>query len=161
MMFGGIASVCTALMMLHVVADVMSRWLFGQPMSGTTEFASIYYLVPLTFLPLALVQLRDGHISVELVTRMLSERSQRVLMIAVTALALAATAFITWASAVEAFSAYRVGEVIETASSVMIIWPSRFIVAAGIGFMAVVLAWQLFKRIGGDPAIDSAPNSEL
>lgn len=142
-----IGGACTVLMMLQIVADVMSRWLFGRPISGTMETVSIYYLVPLTFLPLGAIQLADRHIAVDLFIQFIPRMLQRPLTIAMTALALIFTVWLTWVSFEEAIGSHAIGEVIETAASVMIIWPSRFILACGIGFMAIVLVAELIQQL--------------
>ena len=142
-----IGGVCTILMMLQIVADVMSRWMFGKPISGTMEMVSIYYLVPLTFLPLGAIQLADRHIAVDLFIQFIPPVLRRPLAVAMTALALAFTVWLAWVSFEEAVGSHAIGEVIETAASVMIIWPSRFILAFGIGFMAIVLAAELVQQL--------------
>jgi TRAP-type C4-dicarboxylate transport system permease small subunit len=142
-----IGGVCTVLMMVQIVADVMSRWLFGKPISGTMETVSIYYLVPLTFLPLGAIQLADRHIAVDLFSQFMPPLIRRSVAVAMTALALVFTVWLAWESFDEAFGSYAIGEVIETAASVMIIWPSRFILAFGIGFMALVLGVELVEQL--------------
>ena len=68
---GGVAII---LLMLHVVADVMGRELFRFPLEGTLEIVSFYYMVAVTFFPLAYVCHNEGHISVELFTKNLPRR---------------------------------------------------------------------------------------
>jgi TRAP-type C4-dicarboxylate transport system permease small subunit len=142
----GIGGVCAVLMMLQIVADVLWRWMFGRPISGTMEIVSNYYLVPLTFLPLAMVELADQHIAVNLFVKLLPVQAQRVLAFVTTAIAVVFTVWLAWANLLEAIDSYRMGEVIETAASVMIIWPSRFVVVLGVGFMGLVLVIKLFMR---------------
>ena len=55
-------------MMLHIVADVLSKWLFNFPLDGTLEIVSHYYMVGLIFLPLAFVQQKGSHIVAEIFT---------------------------------------------------------------------------------------------
>lgn len=148
----GIGGVCTVLMMVQIVADVLSRWLFGAPLSGTMEVVSVYYLVPLTFFPLAAIQFADRHIAVDMFVQLLPADMRRPLALAMSVLALVFTGWLAFVSFEEAIGGYQIGEVIETAASVMIIWPSRFILAIGIFFMVVVLAMQLIEQVFPRPA---------
>ena len=142
----GIGGICTILMMLQIVLDVLWRWIFNHPIGGTVEIVSNYYLVLLTFLPLAMVQLADQHIAVNLFVQLLPSRIRKWLAYLMMTIAFFFSAWLTWASLIEAIASFRMGEVIETAASVMSIWPSRFVVVVGIGFMAFVLAAQIFSR---------------
>ena len=65
---GGLA---IALMMLHVTADVVARFLFGTPIPGTITVVSHYYMIVAAFVPLAFAEQKEGHISVEVVTERL------------------------------------------------------------------------------------------
>lgn len=145
----GFGGVCTILMMVQIVIDVFSRWLLGQPVPGTMEIVSVYYLVPLTFLPLAAIQLADRHIAVDLFIQFAPENVRRPIALAMTTLALAFTAWLGWVSFEEAFGSLRIGEVIESAASIMIIWPSRFILAFGIAVLVVVLVVQFVSEARG------------
>src|SRR3546814_20205192 len=51
-------------MVLHIVADVMARYLFNQPLAGTIEVVSNWYMVGVAFLPLAYVQWHREHLIV-------------------------------------------------------------------------------------------------
>jgi TRAP-type C4-dicarboxylate transport system permease small subunit len=151
----GIGGVCTILMMLQIVADVSARWLTGKPIGGTVEIFSVYYLVALTFLPLATVQLDQRHIAVDLFIHHFSPRMQRLLAIFVALLSIACTALLTWYGLLDAMESLSIGEVIETAASVMIIWPSKFVLVLGIGAMILVLLVQLsglIRRGAVDPS---------
>lgn len=65
-----IAGLSIIVMMMHIVADVTGRYLLGTPISGTTEIVSGYYMVAAVFLPLAYVARTEGHIAVELYSKL-------------------------------------------------------------------------------------------
>jgi TRAP-type C4-dicarboxylate transport system permease small subunit len=147
MFLAGIGGLCTCLMMLQIVVDVISRWLFAQPVTGTVEIVSNYYLVALTFLPLGAIQLADRHIAVDLFIQFVPASLRPPLAIAMTMLALGFSGWLAAVSFDEASGSYGIGEVIETGASVMIIWPSRFILAVGIGVMVVAIAVQFIGQL--------------
>ena len=72
----GIAAV--GLMMFHITFDVFGKYLFNAPLPATLEIVSHYYMVVVVFLPLAMVEKRDAHISVEVLTQNFSDRWQKV-----------------------------------------------------------------------------------
>ena len=72
-----LAGAAVALMMVQVTLDVAMRHLFGSPLPGTLTIVSYYYMVIAAFVPLALAEQRDAHISVEFVTDLMPKGVQR------------------------------------------------------------------------------------
>ncbi|MCH9675152.1 MAG: TRAP transporter small permease, partial [Gammaproteobacteria bacterium] len=50
-----VACVAVVLMMLHITLDVFMRWI-GFPIPATVTIVPHYYMLPIIFLPLALVE---------------------------------------------------------------------------------------------------------
>lgn len=75
---GHAAAAILVFMMLAVSVDVLMRYFFGRPLGWTTEISE-YSLLYITFLGAAWVLREDGHVSVDLLPDMLSER-RRVLL---------------------------------------------------------------------------------
>ncbi len=63
-----IGGVVIILLMLHITADVAGKYFFNTPIIGTLEIVSRYYMVAVVFLPLAFVQIRRQHLTVEMFT---------------------------------------------------------------------------------------------
>ena len=63
------------LMMLHVTADVLGKWLFGHPITGTLEVVTFIYMSACIFLPLGIVQRQRAQITVEVFTHSLPPRA--------------------------------------------------------------------------------------
>jgi TRAP-type C4-dicarboxylate transport system permease small subunit len=122
-----VGGVATVLMMLHITADVTGRTLFHKPITGTVEIVSAYHMAALSFLPLALIARRRGHIIVELFTQGLRWRARSMLDGIVAILTLVYTSIFTCKEAGIGF--------IE-------IWPARWLVAVGFGLMAVAVLIQ-------------------
>src|SRR5690606_40657440 len=55
-------------MLLHVTADVISRQLFQRPVPATVEIVSRYYMVLISFLPLAWTERRNEMITVDILS---------------------------------------------------------------------------------------------
>ena len=65
---GGVGLV---LMALHVSIDAIGKYLFSIPIPATLEIVAYYYMPAVVALPLALVEIRNGHVAVEMVHQML------------------------------------------------------------------------------------------
>ena len=140
---GGIAII---LLMLHVVADVMGRELFSFPLEGTLEIVSFYYMVAVTFFPLAYVCHNEGHISVELFTKNLPRRGSHRLEAILLLVSFIFTLWFateTWSRAMES---YVEGEMWETADDMISVWPSRFILPTATLMMAIYLFFRMFHE---------------
>lgn len=133
--FGLISAVATFVMMLLVVANVVGRYLFNKPVTGTLEFTESL-LVIIIFLSVALTQYDGGHIRVNLLTRRLPKAWARVLTVIamlVGAVFFAWCAYAAWNFAVQAYSfnEHEWGEVMFP------LWPMKFVVFLGISLLAL------------------------
>lgn len=142
--FGGVFIV---LMMGQIVADVVGRELFGLPIDGTLEIVSFYYMVAVTFFPLAFVSHGEGHITVELFTRFLPRRQLAGLEVAV---GLACLGFVvlfvyqTWLAALDSFES---NEMWETSDDLITVWPSRFALPIGAALMGIYLIYRIVDDV--------------
>ena len=132
--FGLISAAATFLMMLLVVANVIGRYLFNKPLTGTLEFTESL-LVIIIFLAVALTQYDGGHIRVNLITRRLPKRVARILTVVAM---LSGCAFFTWCSYAAwnfATQAYSFNEQ-EWGEVVFPLWPMKFVVFFGLATLA-------------------------
>ncbi len=142
---GGIALV---LMMLHIVADVATKYLFNDPIDGTTEIVAAYYMVAVVFLPLAYVTFTEGHLIVELFTARM-RGSLRAALVGCAGLAtLAYLLFLVLYTGVEAVRRTREGEAWETSVDLVAIWPSRWFLTVGLAAMALYVALAVVRHFG-------------
>lgn len=156
-LFAVVAGIALVLMMVQTVVDVVMKNLFGAPIEGNLEIVSVYHMVAIVFLPLALVELKHEHITVDLVVRHFPKGLRRFsdsFGYAVSAVFFGILAYQTWLDAVKAF---RIDEILMT-SILITIWPAKF--SLPIGFAAVMLASALHAwRAATDPAFDPTPDS--
>lgn len=134
------------LMMVHVTADVVSKFVFSKPLPGTIALVSGYYMVVVTFLCLCVVEAKNGHIDVELVADHLPARVQRALTALALVIALVIYSAFTWKTLMVANDKFAVGA-FETEQRVKIItWPSYYIVPIGTALMVLMVAVKLLGR---------------
>lgn len=141
--FSWIAGIAILAIMLHVVIDVAMREILASPIDGTIEIVSFYDMVAVTFLPLAYVAHREGHIYVELFTRGLSPRRLAFLE---GVIGLACLAFVIWMVRETWYAALisqADGEMWETSDDLITIWPSRFFLPVGIFLMGVYMVFRI------------------
>ena len=142
-LFSWIAGIAILLIMFHVVVDVAMREIVASPLDGTIEIVSFYDMVAVTFLPLAYVAHHEGHIHVELFTRGLPPRALALLEAVLGAACFAFTVWLvreTWIAALESQAS---GEMWETSDDLITIWPSRFLLPAGVFLMGVYMAFRI------------------
>lgn len=128
------------LMAIHVISDVVARLAFNSPVYGTTEIVSFYYMVGAVCLPLAYIELRDEHITVEVLYMQLPDRLKRAVFVfstLATALFFGLFAYQSWFDSLRALSTR------ETVMGMALIeiWPSRFFLP--VSFALVTLATLL------------------
>ena len=124
------------LMSVHVVGDVLGRLLINHPVYGTTEIVSFYYMVAAVCLPLAYMELRDEHITVEVIYQHLPPLLRRIVFVFSTLATAAFFALFAYQSWFDSLRAMQSGEMVMGAALIEI-WPSRFFLP--ISFALVVL----------------------
>jgi TRAP-type C4-dicarboxylate transport system permease small subunit len=147
-LFMWVAMAAGALMMLHVVTDVLARWLLNAPLEGTAETVTYYYMVTVAYLPWMWLARNDGHIKVDFAVRVLPDRVNFWLDLAVkTALALYISLF-AWQSWLYALRQTARNEVQQAGSFYLPVWPTRWLLPLAGGMMAAWLLLHVFDRIG-------------
>lgn len=137
-------------LLLHVVADVASRNLFGRPIPATNEIASRYYMVALAFLPLAWVERRGGMVRVELLESTLPAALIRVseaLVATLTTAIYVVLAYVTWT---DALKNWRIGTFVDVLGHQIAVWPSFFFPSAGFALAGVVTILRLVSTLKGE-----------
>lgn len=143
------ACVVTIVMMFHIVADVFAKYAFNSPIEGTIETVAGYYMVAVVFFPFAYVACTEGQIVVDLFTRGLSKRTvMRLDGIIAIAMFLYLAVF-TWKTVEEAVLRTAQLEIWETGTSMIPIWPSRWLIPIGCGVMAAYVAYRLARDLRG------------
>jgi len=152
-----VSGIALLLMMAQTVVDILMKNIFGAPIEGNLEIMSVYHMVAIVFLPLAIVELKHEHITVDLLVRLFPSGLRRftdTLDYVVSAVFFGILTYQTWLDAVKAF---RIDEILMT-SILITIWPAKF--SLPIGFAAVMLASALHAwRAATDPDFDPTPES--
>ncbi len=141
----GIASGITiATMMFLVTVDVLLRYLFNHPITGSYEVISLM-LVIVTFTALAHTGLKDGHIKVELLVSRLPQRAQAVINPCIYLLTLCLFAIVSWRAVVMGQRWQEIGH-----SSIGLeipLYPFLYVIAFASAVFCLVLAAKLLDSL--------------
>ena len=140
-----VATALAALMMVHVTFDVVLSQFVAEPMPGTVDYVSYYYMVGLVFLPLAFVEFTNEHIKVDLIHGQLGPGARTVLDMLALALSAVFYGLLTWQTWIDAVEKFMVGER-SMGMAALTIWPGRVFLPLGAGLMVLLLLAKLIQR---------------
>lgn len=143
-----VAAVCLVLMMCQIVLDVALKYFFNTPIEGNLEVISVYYMVAVVFLPLAMVELRHEHISASLISGMLPKTTQNYVYIVGNMISAAFFGILAYQTFWDAVKSTRIKEVM-MGTELITVWPSRWILP--IGFLMILIAillhaWRAYRN---------------
>ena len=104
-----IGSICIAGMMFLTCADVVGRF-FGYPIFGSMEIVSILATLGIA-MALAFTHKTNGHVGVEILVRLLPQRTQTIIELCTNILSVCLFALLTWRIFLYAGTMRRSGEV--------------------------------------------------
>ncbi|OEY66051.1 TRAP transporter small permease subunit [Marinobacter sp. X15-166B] len=142
---GVLAGTAVALMMVHIMADVLGKYLFNQPVPSTAEVVANYYMIATVFLSLAYVEARGTAISVDLVYDHVGPVAQRLMRKIGQIVTLVFYVGFGWLSWEMAQRAYRVSETVDGLWRITI-WPAKFLLPLGLAVACLVLIFKIFGR---------------
>jgi TRAP-type C4-dicarboxylate transport system permease small subunit len=122
-------------MMMMTVADVIMRYFFRRPIIGSEEISTLL-MVCVVFLGIAWCALKDGHISVDIITGKLSKRGRAFLNSFDNILTFALALIIAWRTFLEAVSVKKM----DVNSPLLGIPRYPFIFVTAFGFLLLFLA---------------------
>ena len=135
------------LMMLHVTADVASKLLLSQPLIGTLETVSLFYMVAIVFLPLAVVQRDRQQVFIELFTQKMPPRPRAILDILALMLSLTFCVLLTWKGLETALEKTHVRELSTNIEFQVEVWPGRWLPVVGYGATGLWCLIQIIEDI--------------
>lgn len=144
-----VGAVSVVLMMVQMVLDVLLKNLFNVRVPTTTIIVPHYYMIIVSYLPLALAEKFDRHITVDLVFRNLSRRLRQWVLCVVwlfSAIVSGAIAHRLWFEAMKKFQA---GSVIIEQNTPIVVWPGYFVLPVGFGLLALVLLYRFVCGVSG------------
>lgn len=145
----GIAGILAVLLVIHIFLDVLMRFVFQMPLDATILYVSVFYMIAVGFLPLGTLEVKEQHISVDLLVEKLPEKLQTVLSLIALLVTFVVAATVAVRTGQEALLKYATGAYSIQASGKIITWPSYFYLPIGFGLMALVSAWKMIAKVIG------------
>lgn len=134
-------------MMIHITCDVLARLFLGSPLIGTNEIVARYYMIAVTFLPLAWVEHRNGMISVELFDAQLPKPVLLASDLIVGIVSIGVLAFLVWASWHEAVDAHSKDAFVMAIGNRIPVWPTYFFIPFGCLLACVMVLFRMLAII--------------
>lgn len=134
-----VAGVAMVLMAVHVSLDALGKYLLSLPIPATLEVVAYYYMPAVAALPIAHVELKVGHVSLEMVFDAFPAWLQRVVLVVNGLLMVAFLGLLTFLAGREALRKFEIGEYM-FGEYPLIIWPGRFVFTFGLAFFCFVVA---------------------
>ena len=143
-LFGKIGGWALAVMMLLMVSDITGRYLFNMPISNTYEISSLLLILVSVF-SIIYCQYKGGHISIDLVTSRLGEKTRIVLDTAMQFLYLCTFVLLAYQLVIKALAEMGTGSLVRNTE--IPVFPFSFIVALGSILFTLVIILYLLKII--------------
>lgn len=138
-----VGSIVLVAMMLQIVIDVFMRNLVGAGFPATPDIVSRYYMVAVSFLPLAMTQALDRHIEATIFTNRLKGGALRAVLIGGVLVAIAVFGLLAWGGTLEALKQTARRAYVEAGVIHFPTWPSYWILPFSAALMLVVLVSRL------------------
>ncbi|HWW48385.1 MAG TPA: TRAP transporter small permease [Xanthobacteraceae bacterium] len=132
-------------MMVQISADVLFRAVVGQSLTGTVEIVSHYYMVGVSFLPIAYAEIHNRHIEATVFTDLMPRPVQNGLRWIALILSLIVYGLLTYATAIEATKQTAIRAFVESGTMRIVVWPSYWILPVSFGLMCIVLVLRLVR----------------
>lgn len=152
-LLGFLAGVSLVLMMIQTSLDVILNNVINRPIEGNLEVISVYHMVIIVFLPLALVELRHEHICSDLLVQTFSKKGQRIAYLIGSLVTLTFISILFWQTWLDALQSFEINEVI-MGSIYIPVWPAKFALPLGfLCFLCVIVLniLQALTRSDFDP----------
>ena len=140
--FNGIGMFFLTIMMAVTTADVVLRFFFNSPITGSLEITS-FSMVLTIMLAIPYTTVRKQHVTIDIVTSKISERRRFVLESMIILIAVILSGLVVWRTIVYALMRWNEW----TAVLHLKYWPFVFVVAFGFTLMGLVFLIHLIRDI--------------
>lgn len=137
------------LMALQIVVDVFMRNVVGAGFPATADLVSKYYMIAVSFLPVAFSEIRRRHVEASIFTDMMPRGTHPPLYALGFILSLAAYGILAWGTAREAMVQTSRGAYVEAGTILFPTWPGYWILPVCFVLMGLVLAMRLIQVLTG------------
>lgn len=145
-----IGSAILVLMALQILIDVVMRNLAGTGFPATADLVSKYYMIVVSFLPVAYAELQRRHVEASIFTDMLPKTTHGPIYFFGFTLSLVVYCTLAWGTANEALVQASRGAYVEAGTIHFLTWPGYWILPVCFAMMAPVLLMRLVQVARGE-----------
>lgn len=150
-----VAGIAVVLMIVHTTAAIITRSAFDFALTGTITIVSNYYMIIVVCLPLAIVERKDAHINVDVLTNHFPASVQKQLFGWTYLLSAVVFGLIAYSSWDEAVSKYRIGLISVERNIAIPTWIGYFAVPLGYGMGTIYTLLRFVRFLIGEPDDDA------
>ena len=143
------------LMMVQIVVDVFMRNVVGAGFPATADLVAKYYMVAVSFVPVAYAELKRRHIEATIFTDYLPRHWMPVLFLIGFLLSGAVYAVLTIGTYQEALKKTAKGAYVEAGTLHFLTWPSYWILPIAFGAMTLVCMARVISVLFGEFSEDT------
>lgn len=144
-----IGSTVLCLMAVQIVVDVAMRNLLGAGFPATSELVSKYFMLVVSFLPVAYAELERRHIEASVFTDLMPAFTRPAVNLLGFVLSFIVYGFLTYGTGAEAVRQTSRKAYVETGLSDFYTWPGYWILPICFGLMTIVLALRVVQVLTG------------
>ena len=137
------------LMALQIGIDVFMRNFAGAGLPATTDLVSKYYMIVVSFLPVAYAEVQRRHVEASIFTDMMPRWTHGAIYFLGFALSLVAYLLLAWGTGKEAMVQTSRGAYVEAGAIYFLTWPGYWILPVCFSLMALVLVFRLIQLFRG------------
>jgi TRAP-type C4-dicarboxylate transport system permease small subunit len=142
-------SLILCLMLVQVVVDVFLRAFAGTGFPATPDIVAKYYMVAISFLPLAFTEVQRRHIEASFFTDFLPGAAKQAVFLLGFVVSLAVYGALVYGTTLEAISQTSRGAYVMTGVMQFLTWPSYWILPVSFALMALVLVMRVAEVLTG------------
>jgi len=144
-----IGSIVLCLMAVQIVVDVALRNVAGTGLPATAELVAKYYMLVVSFLPIAYAELQRRHVEASVFTDLMPRKTRPAIYLLGFSLSFMVYGLLTYGTAAEALRQTKRGAYVEAGTMDFYTWPGTWILPICFGLMTLVLAIRLFQVVTG------------
>ncbi|MCC0032718.1 MAG: TRAP transporter small permease [Brucellaceae bacterium] len=131
------------LMVVQIMLDVFMRQLAGTAFPATAELVAKYYMVAVSFLPVAYTEVKRRQVEATLFTDMMPQKARMPVLFFGFLLSFGIYGLLTYGTAREAMRQTSQGAYVEAGTLDFYTWPSYWILPVAFGLMTVLLGMRV------------------
>ncbi|TWE27609.1 TRAP transporter small permease subunit [Prauserella muralis] len=150
-----VGSLACLVMAVQVTADVTGRAILNEPLPGTLETVSSWWMPLIVFLAAGAAQSADDHIRITVLTGVLPPRAKKAADVGALVISGLMIAGVTYFAYESARASIEIGETVAGTMAAPL-WPIKFAAAFGLAVYLLQIIATIHRMTRGDSTVDKA-----